>query len=414
MSDADGTRIRRQYLDALQTYDAVAYPLLRGNESRWRELQDTYRRDPVFGDDLLKRFFTADLRAEYYKWSGSQPPAASVATQPPSGAEQTNTKTTTPTNTPANGSAKDYYNQGKKYYEAKDYAKAVEAFKKVIALEPSADRYKVLALSYANLNQYPEAVAAIQQAIRFDSNDYQNPQLLGIFFIRMGQYEKAIAPLNEAIRLKPNETDAPYVHNNLGRAYYFLERFSEAATAFQQAVRLKPNNAEFLNNLGSTYVDLRRKADALQIYEKLQTIDQAKAKALKDDIDIYLKDVDAKDLAGALFFLGSYSLENNDYSGASKAFYHAIALKSPASINLPEAHDARGKAFVGLERYDKAIAEYREAIRLDPKEPEYQLDLGKAYLAAGQKVQAQQVYQKLLTLNKVQAQKLLTEINKLK
>jgi tetratricopeptide (TPR) repeat protein len=552
VSSSESGLLYSRYIDAFRSYAQIHAS---GRNPRWEQLLETYKYDPVFGDELLKRFFTPDFRAGYYKFSGKQPPQSSsqptTGSIPPStskpgtagggrlyydaagnwkyqdqwggvydkngytwadgslttnsgikvkadqpgivdngdgtktdlrkevghpvtlqearqfainleedlqsmGYSQPNTaqaiiakienrpsgqsdptprpsvsgNTTKPsasattkptnsnpanrTNTPRNGSAKDYFDQGKKYYEAKDYAKAVEAFKKSIALEPSAERYKTLALSYIKLNQYPEAVAAIQQAIRLASNDYQNHQLLGICFIRMGQYEKAIVPLNEAIPLKPNETDAPYVHNHLGIAYYFLERFPEAATAFQQAVRLTPNNAEFLNNLGSTCIYLRRRADALQIYEKLQKIDQAKAKELKDDIDIYLKDTDAEDLAGALFFLGSYSLENNDYSGASKAFYHAMALKQLAPKQLGEAHNGRGKAFVGLKRYDMAIAEFREAIRLDPKNAEYHLAFGKAYLAAGQKVQAQQVYQKLLTLNRLRAQELLTEINKLK
>jgi Tfp pilus assembly protein PilF len=67
---------------------------------------------------------------------------------------------------------------------------------------------------------------------------------------------------------------------------------------------------------------------------------------------------------------------------------------------------------VGLKRYAKAAAEFRESIRLDPKDPTGHLFLGKTYLAMGDKLHAQQTYRILLSLDKEKARELYAEINK--
>ncbi|HYE15482.1 MAG TPA: tetratricopeptide repeat protein, partial [Pyrinomonadaceae bacterium] len=91
-----------------------------------------------------------------------------------------------------------------------------------------------------------------------------------------------------------------------------------------------------------------------------------------------------------------------------------IALKPADSAVVARAHNGRGQAFVGLKKYERAAAEYREAIRRDPKQPGYYLNLGTTYLAMGKKAQAQQVYNTLLTLDRQKAQQLYAEINKMK
>jgi Flp pilus assembly protein TadD len=60
--------------------------------------------------------------------------------------------------------------------------------------------------------------------------------------------------------------------------------YQKAVTFYQQAIRLKPNNADAHSGLGSTYVELGRKQEALQVYRKLLALDKKKAQELNGEI----------------------------------------------------------------------------------------------------------------------------------
>ncbi|HEV2828354.1 MAG TPA: tetratricopeptide repeat protein [Pyrinomonadaceae bacterium] len=318
--------------------------------------------------------------------------------------------------TSAGGSAKDFIAQGDKYYGAKDYARAIEAYKKAIAVQPSAGAYTKLGHVYFFSRKYSEALSAHQQALRLVPNEGIVHLNLGVVYRAMEQYDNAIASYREALRLKPDYAEA---FNQIGLTYYYnLEKFPEAVTAFEQAVRLKPDDASYLKYLGSAYVDTRQKAEAKQIYQRLLKMDQAKAKALNTDIEVYLyannRDLPDDQTIEFLFTFGILSLNEGSFDQALRAFHHVIAMKPAHMSTVASAHDYRGNAFLKLKNYDKALAEFREAIRFDPKKPDYRFDLGEAYLAAGKKAEAQKIYQTLQQLDPKKAQELLVDINKAK
>jgi tetratricopeptide (TPR) repeat protein len=230
---------------------------------------------------------------------------------------------------PAAASAEAYYAQGEKYYELKDYSKAVEAHKKAIALKPSmAEAHDGLGLAYHGLKQYPAAVAAFKEAIRLRPKDplplyhladtyfalekrkemlevaeklepldeqlYQqvvaaSVEIDPVFYKVMG--EKALEKgdlttagkaFQEALRLQPEYAEAS---EGLGKAYFRLKQFPNAVTALKEAVRLKPDFAEAHFGLGMTYVAMGRKGDALQVYGTLQRLEKERAEKLHNAIN---------------------------------------------------------------------------------------------------------------------------------
>jgi tetratricopeptide (TPR) repeat protein len=302
------------------------------------------------------------------------------------------------------GSADEYLAEGETYFETKDYARAVEAFKEAIALKPSDEAYGWLGLARLQLKQYPEAMTAHLQAVKLNPTEASHHSNLGNVYLLMGQNEKAVDPLRESLRLEPE----PAVYVLLAITYHKLEQFPEEVMVLQQALKLAPDDASAHLQLGYAYVALRRKAEALRTYQNLQTIDPERAKSLRDEIEAYLDTDDPK-----LFWrVADAALASKHYESMLRAYHHIIALKPADSAVLARAHNGRGQAFVGLKKYERAAAEYREAISRDPKQPGYYLNLGTTYLAMGKKAQAQQVYKTLLTLDKQKAQELLADINK--
>jgi Flp pilus assembly protein TadD len=63
-----------------------------------------------------------------------------------------------------------------------------------------------------------------------------------------GEYTQAMDQYERVVELKPRDADA---RNNLGAAFYKLERFGEADEQFRKAVALRPNYPEALCNLGA-------------------------------------------------------------------------------------------------------------------------------------------------------------------
>lgn len=70
------------------------------------------------------------------------------------------------------------------------------------------------------------------------------------------------------------------------------------------------------------------------------------------------------------------------------------------------------KAYGDLQYYDETIAEFKEAIRLEPDYAEAHFDLDQTYLIRGDKSAALEEYRILKGVDEELAQKLLNEINK--
>ncbi len=110
--------------------------------------------------------------------------------------------------------------------------------------------------------------------------------------LKAGQAERAIELLREVGESAP---DLPFVHTNLGLAYFKLERFELAEQAFAQALAHNSRDAVAHNHLG---ILERRKGQfeiALERYRSAIAIDRDYARAhlnLGILFDIYLQDLE--------------------------------------------------------------------------------------------------------------------------
>jgi hypothetical protein len=67
--------------------------------------------------------------------------------------------------------------------------------------------------------------------------------------LRAREFERAAGLLEQALKANPSPTSRAYILNDLGEAYYELERFEEARTAFEQALSIQPNFVRAQANL---------------------------------------------------------------------------------------------------------------------------------------------------------------------
>jgi tetratricopeptide (TPR) repeat protein len=221
---------------------------------------------------------------------------------------------------PAPGTAEDYDQEGHKYLAAKDYARAIEAFKRAVAIDPShkdasesllmcymsTDQWQpivdiltkhrsagelhpfylvLLGRAHRKLKNYKEAWEVLDAAIRLKPK----PEYLknawfemGEVFMATSEYEKVVSCFEEALRIDPND-GKPLL--DLGLAYSELGQKQKALTTAQQAVAANPNNALALEFLGMMYVQTGSKAAAVSVYQSLLKVDEARARKLLNYIN---------------------------------------------------------------------------------------------------------------------------------
>ncbi len=140
-------------------------------------------------------------------------------------------------------------NQGRAFYLAGDYAKAIECYKETIRSKP---------------------------------NSAEAHFFLGLAYDKAEDKEKAIELFKEAIRLKPTTVQA---YSNLGFCYKDLGDCQKAIESFKEAVRIKPDYDKARGNLGMAYVEVGDIANALKEYEVLQKSNETYAAELYSAIN---------------------------------------------------------------------------------------------------------------------------------
>jgi tetratricopeptide (TPR) repeat protein len=188
----------------------------------------------------------------------------------------------------AAGSAAAYIVEGDKYRQAKDYAKAVEAYKKAIALKPgietSAKTYTLIGAVYYSQRQYEEAVAAFQEALRLKPADDNVAFGLGQTYLHLDAPVQASHAFRQAARLKPASAEYQY-WVGFSDSLLYPPDYPDAVRAFQQAIRLKPGYTDAYYWLGITYHDMGKKDEALKVYKTLLTIDKGRAEKFYAEIN---------------------------------------------------------------------------------------------------------------------------------
>jgi tetratricopeptide (TPR) repeat protein len=141
--------------------------------------------------------------------------------------------------------AKQAYAQGKRFYEAQDYHKALEAFREAIAAEPKyGSAYNYLGLTYKKLGLYDEAAQAYVKAIELQPQNYVFLFNLGMLMYAANSHDNAAIAFQKAIQIKPEDADCHYM---LGKTYAQQGNIPALTREYNILQKLDPKQAKDLS-----------------------------------------------------------------------------------------------------------------------------------------------------------------------
>jgi len=183
--------------------------------------------------------------------------------------------------------------------------------------------------------------------------------------------DEAAEQYGVALRLNPKEKE---VHYHLGQLLFKQSRLNEARSEMEEALRSQPRNGEYHSQYGC-------------VLERLGLKEQAGA-----------EHVIATDLAprsGLVHYEYAMFLFRDDKLDQAIREFETALKRNP---NHPEAHYHLGRALYQKRDFEGAKVHYLETARLDPKAPVHS-GLGAVYFRLGQTSEAIAQFKEALRLN---------------
>ena len=166
---------------------------------------------------------------------------------------------------PSGMSADDLYQAAFDAEKAANWAQAARLYAAAAAKDPDRKSvWNALGHAYNVLQQYDQAIPALQKAIAknaFDPYAYNN---LGISYAGLGRYDDAITQYQKQIEVNPLDQ---YAHSNLAGIYQLQKKYALAQKEYQTALKISPNAFGLDIALGNADLGLHQDDAALQAFQ---------------------------------------------------------------------------------------------------------------------------------------------------
>ncbi len=232
-----------------------------------------------------------------------------------------------------------------------------------VSRRATAERYNALGAAYAEADKLDCAVAAFENALRLDDQDWRARYNLALTLVQKGEAKNAADHLRVLIQQKP---EAPEAHNVLGSILRQQGELTAAEEEYKTALKCDPAFAPAALGLGQTLIDQKRYT------------------AAKDYLQDALRASPAPATQAQLLTLLAVVFAQNGETDQAIATLERMIKDHPddadAHFNLATVYARQGPAL----GYQKAIANFKDAVRLDPKYDAARYSLAKVLVQVGQ------------------------------
>ena len=336
-----------------------------------------------------------------------------------------------------------YYNIGKIWLEQNDMEHAFRAFTEAMDMFPDDPDSGVNLAEYYRRNDNPaEAVKYYLIALRLDQNNVKVREALASLYAQQGNVAQAIKEYGYILAIDPDYIEA---HKQLGYLYSGINQVDSAIKEFEIVLKYEPDNPQVYAWLGDLYKKKRKFGQAERNYSNAITLNPDNPDLYTSLSDLYIKenrdDLAYKTIGNALALeennkearlqLADMYLERGDSASAAAELEHVVlthpgdteihrnlgdlymtmgaydnamthyekSVEADVESNNAEAHNKLGMLYLKKDYTQLGIMEYRQAVQMNPVNPEYREDLGMAYYCQGDKARAIDELKKAATLD---------------
>ena len=234
-------------------------------------------------------------------------------------------------------------------------ARAVEQFKKALAIDPA--RFNVwqrLMFTYTDRKDADSLIKYSEKAMRYFPNQAMVHYLNGIGHYNKKTYPAAIKSINRAIDLKPEDNAALLsdMYTSLGDIYNTTKDHKQSDSSYEKSLRLNPKNPTVLNNY------------AYYLSERGIRLDDAE-KMSKESLELRPGEATFLDTYGWILY------KQGKYEGAKKYIEDALKANPEADgtlwEHLGDIYFKLGDANKAVENWKKAKEKGTENTQIDKK-----------------------------------------------
>lgn len=288
---------------------------------------------------------------------------------------------------------------GESYYKSGEIDKAIEEFKKVAEIEPSARAYAFLGLSHTFLGRFDEAKEDFQNGLKLDPRNSFCLFHLGYIAKLQGDTAAADAMFQKVLRSDPDFPDALLELANLRIE---AKRFLEAEALLRKYVRVSSNPATGYYKLAMVERRLHETAAADRDLAQFQTLSKGvstnsypyenlfdyldnrskldrRARNQQDLAELIEQMKKHPDQPDVLYPLAEAYLKSGKVDEARNTIAELDKVSSGNSWTLAGA----GVLLARYHLYDDAIQHFHAALQANPGSNEVSFDLANAYFRKG-------------------------------
>ena len=300
---------------------------------------------------------------------------------------------------------------GESYFMSGRAEKAIEEFKQLIELDPTARSYAFLGLTYRQLGRFDEARKYFEEGLK---KEPRNPSCLfniGYIEERQGDHEAAEKRFQEVLRLSPDHAETLLELANLRIT---SKRYAEAAVLLRKYVRVSRAPAPGYYKLAMVERSLHQTEAAQRDMSVFQTLSKnastgpypyeqlfeyldnrsnlSKKEKAQLDLTELAKEIQKQpDRPENLYLLAEGYLKLGNVE---------VARQAITQLDQLSAGDFRTQTGIGVllaryRLYEDAIQHFQTAMRANPDSDDIKFDLADAYFRKGMYPQALEVAQQV-------------------
>lgn len=274
-----------------------------------------------------------------------------------------------------------YRGLGNVCYTQKRYKEAAYYFEKAVDINyKDPESHYALALVYEKMNNDELFVQECTRALVVDKNFARAHYSMGFYYARSNKLDAAIKELEKAVQISPAEPDAHFMLVDL---YLKKSRTNDAMRETMETLKYDPKHVLAHYQMGLFAEQFEDYANAVHEFLEVRKLQPS-----FKDIEKKIRETLHKEVEKYQAEIRRTPKNARPYLALADLYFEAGALDSAAKLceqvlsfdkNNVAARTNLGVIYASVEKYMKAIVEYKKALATDPNNPHILENLNLAF-----------------------------------